>query len=203
MSAQASRPRVTVFISGRGSDLQALIDASQRGKLTADIVLVVSNNPDAAGLERAHKAGIRTWVYDRAAYPDAGAASAALCDALRNAATDYIALAGYLKLLPRSVIAAYPKRIVNIHPALLPKYGGKGMFGRHVHEAVLASGDVESGATVHLVDEQYDNGRILEQARVPVLPGDTPDRLAARVLEVEHQLYPKVLQKLIEGAYSL
>lgn len=203
MSSSEKRPRVAVFISGHGSDLQALIDASQCGDLTADIVLVVSNNPDAYGLQRARAAGMCTWVHDRASYADAATASSALCDTLRNAAIDYIALAGYLKLLPKAVIVAYPRRIVNIHPALLPRYGGKGMYGRFVHEAVLASGDKESGASVHLVDEQYDHGRILEQLRVPVLPGDTPETLAARVLKAEHQLYPKALQKLIQGDYAI
>ena len=102
-------------------------------------------------------------------------------------------LAGYLKLVPPAVIARYRDRIVNMHPALLPAFGGRGMYGHHVHEAVLASGARESGATVHLVDEEYDRGAILAQGRVPVLPGDTPDRLAARVLEVEHRLLPAVV----------
>ena len=116
---------------------------------------------------------------------------------------DYIALAGYLKLLPPAVVAAYQRRIVNIHPALLPKYGGKGMYGHYVHEAVIAAGDKESGVTIHVVDEIYDNGQILEQAKVPVLPDDTPETLAARVLEQEHKLYPRALNKLIKGRYRL
>ena len=111
-------------------------------------------------------------------------------------------MAGYLKLLPAEVVRAYRGRITNIHPALLPRYGGKGMYGHHVHEAVLAAGETETGPTVHLVDEVYDNGRILEQAKVPVRPDDTPDSLAARVLEQEHRLYPRVLSKLIRGEYE-
>jgi len=121
---------------------------------------------------------------------------------LKERHIDEIALAGYLKLLPLEVVRAYRGRITNIHPALLPKYGGKGMYGHHVHEAVIAAGDRESGPTVHLVDEIYDNGRILGQARVPVLADDTPDTLAARVLTEEHKLYPKILQKLIQGEYK-
>jgi phosphoribosylglycinamide formyltransferase-1 len=108
-----------------------------------------------------------------------------------------------MSLLPNKVVQTYRNRIVNIHNALLPKHGGKGMFGHHVHEAVLAAGDAESGPTVHLVDEIYDNGRILEQIKVSVQPDDTPDTLAARVLKEEHRLYPRVLQKLIKGEYNL
>ena len=119
--------------------------------------------------------------------------------ARRDHRVDLLVLAGYLKLVPAAVIARYRHRIVNVHPALLPAFGGPGMYGRRVHEAVLASGARESGATVHLVDEVYDRGAILAQRRVPVLPGDTPDRLAARVLEVEHRLLPAVVLAAAAG----
>ena len=128
---------------------------------------------------------------------------AKLLRVLQEREIDYIALAGYLQLLPGSVVKAYHNRIVNIHPAPLPKYGGKGMYGHHVHEAVVAAGDTVSGPTVHLVDEIYDHGKILEHSPVEVLPDDTPETLAARVLIQEHKLYPRVLQKLIKGEYSL
>ncbi len=197
-----SKARIAVFISGGGSNLQSLIDASRTGRLYGDVVLVVSNNGDAYGLQRALKAGIDTFVYKVKNYASKEDAHADLMAILENYRVDFIALAGYLKLLPPPVIKKFRNRITNIHPALLPRYGGKGMYGHHVHEAVIAAGDAESGATVHLVDEIYDNGRILEQKKVPVRPDDTPDSLAARVLEVEHEIYPLALDKLIRGKYA-
>jgi phosphoribosylglycinamide formyltransferase-1 len=195
--------RIAVFISGGGSNLQALIDGSKAGILSAKIVWVVSSSIKAYGLTRAKNEGIEAFVFKQKKYPSPEAAADDLLNKLQERKIDYIALAGYLRLLPLNVVAAYSKRIVNIHPALLPKYGGKGMYGHHVHEAVLASGDKESGVTVHLVDEIYDHGKILDQARVPVLPDDTPDSLAARVLEQEHRLYPRALNKLICGEYEV
>lgn len=194
--------KLAVFISGGGSNLQSLIDASAKGDLSADIVLVVSSSSKAFGLERARKAGIDTFVYLPKRYESVVAAQAALLAELLKHRVDYIALAGYLKLIPGEIIRAFPGRMTNIHPGLLPKYGGKGMYGHYVHEAVLASGDKESGPTVHLVDEIYDHGRILAQRKVPVMPDDTPETLAARVLEQEHLLYPVVLEKLIRGDYD-
>ncbi len=142
---------------------------------------------DAAALERAREQGIATAVL--ADHRDA----AEWLRHLEAARVDLVVLAGYLKLVPAAVIANYRGRIINIHPALLPEFGGEGMYGRRVHEAVLAAGRPVSGATVHLVDEAYDRGTILAQARVPVLPGDTPRTLGARVLDVEHQLLPAVV----------
>ncbi len=193
------KAKLAVFVSGGGSNLQALIGASETGKLSAEIVLVVSNNAKAYGLERARNAGIDTFVYNVKDYPNKEEAHSDLLEMLEEYGVEYIALAGYLKLLPEPLVKKYKGRITNIHPALLPKYGGKGMFGHHVHEAVLAAGDKESGATVHMVDEIYDNGRILKQGRVPVLPGDDADKLAARVLEVEHKIYAEALEELIKG----
>jgi phosphoribosylglycinamide formyltransferase-1 len=195
--------RIAVFISGGGSNLQALIDGSKAGILSAKIVWVVSSSIKAYGLTRAKNEGIEAFVFKQKKYPSPEAAADDLLNKLQERKIDYIALAGYLRLLPLNVVAAYSKRIVNIHPALLPKYGGKGMYGHHVHEAVLASGDKESGATVHLVDEIFDHGKILDQVRVPILPNDTPDSLAERVLEQEHKLYPRTLNKLISGEYEV
>ncbi len=194
--------RIAVFISGSGTGLQAFIDAAKAGILSGQIVWVVSSTEKAYGLKRAEKENIETFVFNKKNYPSYEVADRDLLDKLKERRIDYIALAGYLKLLPASVVKAYNRRIVNIHPALLPKYGGKGMYGYHVHEAVLAAGDKESGATVHLVDEIYDNGLILEQVKVPVFDTDTPETLAARVLEQEHKLYPRVLEKLIKGKYK-
>jgi len=201
MERQAAR--IAVFISGGGTNLQALIDGYKAGILSGKVVWVVSSSAKAYGLTRAENESIETFVFKPKKYPTPEAAAADLLSRLQERRIDYIALAGYLKLLPDNVVGVYHNRIVNIHPALLPKYGGKGMYGHHVHEAVLASGDKESGATVHLVDEIYDQGRILSQVRVPVLPDDTPDSLAERVLEQEHKLYPRVLNKLIRGEYEV
>jgi phosphoribosylglycinamide formyltransferase-1 len=201
MSSQ--KARVAVFISGKGSDLQALIDAAKAGSLAAEIALVVSSNPEAYGLTRAKVQRIDTFVFVKKSYPTPNEADKALMEHLKSHKVDYIALAGYLKMIPTVVLRAYPDRVVNIHPALLPKYGGKGMYGHFVHEAVIANGETESGPTVHLVDEIYDHGKILEQARVDVLPDDTPETLAARVLDKEHELYPVALNKLIKGEYRI
>ena len=203
MRLNETKPRIAVFISGGGSNLQSIIDATKCGILSAQVALVVSNKKKAYGLQRAANENIETLVFKHKKYSSPEEAGEALLVELRAHEIDYIALAGYLSLLPASVVRAYRNRIANIHPALLPKYGGKGMYGHYVHEAVLAAGDRESGLSVHIVDEIYDNGRILAQTRVSVLPDDTPDTLAARVLEQEHKLYPRVLQKLIKGEYDL
>jgi phosphoribosylglycinamide formyltransferase 1 len=178
--------RVGVCISGGGSNLEALVRALGPGA-PASVVLVLSNTPRASGLERARNLGIATRVLDD--FRD----GAEWLRHLEGARVDLVVLAGFLKLVPAAVITRYRGRIINIHPSLLPEFGGEGMYGRRVHEAVLAAGRPVSGATVHLVDEAYDRGPILAQARVPVLPDDTPERLGARILDVEHQLLPAVV----------
>jgi len=177
--------RLAVAISGRGTNLAALLAALPAGS-PAEVALALSDRA-AAGLELARQRGIPTLEL---ADPAEGRAWLAALSAHR---IDLIVLAGYLKLVPDAVIDRYRGSIINIHPALLPAFGGPGMYGRRVHEAVLASGSTVSGATVHLVDEVYDRGAVLAQARVPVLTGDTPDTLAARVLDAEHRLLPAVV----------
>lgn len=172
------------------------------GELDGEVVWVVSSTKKAYGLERAAQAGIESFVLRPKKFPTIEEADDYLLAQLQERRIDYIALAGYLRLIPENVVRAFPYRILNTHPALLPKYGGQGMYGHFVHEAVLASGDKESGPSIHLVDEIYDNGPVLEQTRVPVLEGDTPDALAARVLKEEHKLYPIVIDKLIKGKYE-
>jgi formyltetrahydrofolate-dependent phosphoribosylglycinamide formyltransferase len=184
-----SRVRIAVLASGHGSNLQALLDAFSDREASAEVVLVASNRADAGALERARRAGVATAVMSRD-----GQDADELIALLRAHQVDLVVLAGYLKQVPDAVIAACRDRILNIHPALLPMFGGPGMYGRRVHEAVLASGVRVSGATVHLVDEQYDHGRILAQWPVPVHEGDTPETLAARVLEVEHRLLPAAVR---------
>jgi formyltetrahydrofolate-dependent phosphoribosylglycinamide formyltransferase len=178
--------RIAVAISGRGSNLEALLRALGPGA-PAEVVLVVSDRVGAAGLRLARARGIAAVVLADPGDPHEW------LRLLSQHRADLVVLAGYLKLVPAPVIEPYRGRIMNIHPGLLPTFGGKGMYGHHVHEAVLASGARESGATVHLVDDVYDRGPILAQARVPVLPGDTAERLAARVLEAEHQLLPEAV----------
>jgi formyltetrahydrofolate-dependent phosphoribosylglycinamide formyltransferase len=178
--------QIAVAISGRGSNLEALHRALE-GSALARIAVVLSDRADAGGLERAREWGVATEVL---ANPSDGTGWLTI---LRRYEIALVVLAGYVRLVPANVIAAYRGRIVNVHPALLPAFGGKGMYGRRVHEAVLASGARESGATVHLVDEDYDHGAALAQARVPVLPGDTPEILAQRILQLEHRLLPAVV----------
>ena len=176
--------RVAVLASGGGTNLQALID-TLGPDAPARVVRVVTNRADAGALERARQAGVPTTVLRDPA--DAAELLVALADA------DLVVLAGYLRLVPQAAVARFRHRLINIHPALLPAFGGPGMYGRRVHEAVLASGAAVSGATVHYVDEQYDRGPIIAQRRVPVRPDDTPDTLAARVLAAEHELLPEVV----------
>ena len=178
--------RVAVAVSGRGSNLEALFERLGNGD-DARVVLVISDRAEAPALDRARERGVAAM-----ALQDWRSAEEWLA-ALTAESVDLLVLAGYLKLVPAEVIARYRGRIINVHPALLPAFGGKGMYGIRVHEAVLQSGAAESGCTVHLVDEEYDRGMILVQARVPVLPGDTAQLLASRVLEQEHRLLPAVV----------
>lgn len=178
--------RVGVLASGGGTNLQALLDAC-RGDAPARVAVVISNTAKAGALNRAQTAGVETALLDD---PGDGAALVALLDRHQ---VDLVVLAGYLKLVPLDVVTAYDNRMINIHPALLPAFGGQGMYGRRVHEAVLASGATVSGCTVHLVNAEYDRGQIVAQWPVPVAPDDTAESLAARVLEVEHQLLPAVV----------
>jgi phosphoribosylglycinamide formyltransferase 1 len=179
--------RVAVLVSGGGTNLQALLDALHDSPL-ARVARVISNQPDAGALQRARRAGVPTTVLRHSG--DAAELLAALGDA------QLVVLAGYLKLVPRAVVSHFRGRMINIHPALLPDFGGAGMYGHRVHAAVLASGATESGATVHFVDEEFDRGAIIAQERVPVKQGDSAETLAARVLDAEHRLLPKVVLDL-------
>lgn len=186
--------RIAVLASGGGTNLQALIDHF-RDSPVAEIGLVISDRSDAGALERAREAGIAAHHIPVRSRPIA-AVTADTIDALEAARIDLVALAGYLRLIHADVIRRFSHRILNIHPALLPAFGGKGMYGGRVHEAVLEAGCRVSGATVHLVSERYDEGRIIGQWPVPVLEGDTVDTLAERVLRVEHALYPAAVEWL-------
>jgi formyltetrahydrofolate-dependent phosphoribosylglycinamide formyltransferase len=178
--------RVAVLASGSGSNLQALMN-TLRGEAPARVALVLSNRPGAGALGRAAAAGVPGLVLEDPAD------GRELIGRLAQHEIGLVVLAGYLKLVPPPAVAAYAGRMINIHPALLPSFGGAGMYGLRVHEAVLASGATVTGATVHLVSSEYDRGRIVAQWPVPVLAGDTAARLAERVLAVEHQLLPAVV----------
>ena len=189
--------------SGSGTNMQAIVDACRDGRLPAEPVAVVGNNSRSQALERARRQGIPAFHLSSRTHPDPDTLDAAIASVLGRSGADLVCLAGYMKLLGPRTLRAFEGRVLNIHPALLPRYGGRGFYGRAVHEAVLASGDTESGATVHLVDELYDHGPVLARARVPVLPGDTPDSLAARVLEQEHLLYTETLRRIAAGEINL
>ncbi|MGD2045099.1 MAG: phosphoribosylglycinamide formyltransferase [Gemmatimonadota bacterium] len=191
------RLRAAVFASGGGTNFQALLD-HQRPDGSWEIVLLLTDRPGVGALARAEEAGVPTAVVPTRGrdLDDVGRQMLVL---LEEHAVDVILLAGYLKLVPPAVVTRYPGRILNIHPALLPAFGGKGMYGMNVHRAVIEAGEKESGATVHFVDEEYDRGAILGQRRVTVEPGDTPEDLAARVLAVEHRLYPDAVDHLCDA----
>ena len=192
--------RIAAFASGRGSNLASILAHVDDGSLRdAEVRLVISNNSDSGALELARQRGIRAHHISSRTHPDPEAFARTLLAALDEERIELIVLAGYMKKLPPAVVRRYPRRILNIHPALLPRHGGQGMYGLRVHESVLRSGDKESGVTVHFVDEDYDHGPVAAQARVPVLPGDTPGDLARRVLEAEHDLYWRVVDDMAHG----
>ncbi len=192
--------RIAVLVSGhsRGSNMQAIIDACQRGEIDGQVVLVIGTRREAPALQRAAEAGIATRVISPRDITEDEYARR-LLKALEEARVDLVCLAGYMRLLPLPVVQAYAGRVMNIHPALLPLFGGKGMYGEHVHRAVLESGMKVSGCTVHFVDENYDTGPIIVQRCVPVAEDDTWETLAARVLVQEHQAYVQAVKLFAEG----
>jgi len=192
--------RIAVFGSGRGSNFNAIENEIRNGHLPhVRIVVVISNNSEAGILDLARKDNIPAMHLSSRQFPDEDAYVQSLLGALQEKEVNFIVLAGYMKRLHPRIIGAFRNRIINIHPALLPKFGGPGMYGEHVHRAVLASGDRESGATVHVVDEEYDRGPIVLQRVVPVFPSDTVELLSARVLKIEHELYPEAIRLFAEG----
>jgi phosphoribosylglycinamide formyltransferase-1 len=190
-----SRKRVAILISGRGSNMVALIEAARTDDYPAEIALVVSNVSDAAGLVRARDAGIATEIIDHKPYgKDRDAFDRKLDATLQVYRTDIVCLAGFMRVLTPWFVRRWNGRLINIHPSLLPAFKGL-----HTHERAIAAGAKEHGATVHFVVPELDSGPIIEQASVPVLPADTSDSLAARVLEAEHRIYPLALRRVAEG----
>lgn len=197
------RWRLGFLASHRGSNLQAILDACRRGRIAADPVVVISNNRDAEALARAAAAGVPALHLGASVIPDECELDSAIAGALRGHGVDLVVLAGYMKRIGPRTLAAFPRRIVNIHPGLLPHYGGQGMYGMRVHAAVVAAGEKETGITVHLVDGEYDHGPTLAECRVAVLPGETAEALAARLLPMEHELYVETLARVVSGELPL
>lgn len=195
--------KLGLLASHRGSGVQAVVEACASGRLAAVLSVVISNNADAEVLTRARRHGIPSCHLSGATHPDPARLDGAILDALVSHDVELVVLAGYLKKLGPQTLRHFAGRVLNIHPALLPKFGGQGMYGRRVHEAVLAAGERETGVTIHLADDEYDHGRIVAQCRVPVLPGDTVDSLAGRVLELEHTFLVETLAAIVSGAVKL
>lgn len=194
--------KIGVLASGNGSNLQAIINACESGVISgAKVVIVLSNHRDAYCLERARKHNIEGIFVDPKEYENTEKYSQKLSELLKEKQVELVCLAGYLLKLGNSLIKQFENKIINIHPALLPKFGGKGMYGHHVHEAVLAAGEKESGCTVHFVNEIYDSGRIILQKKVPVYDNDTPDTLAKRILEQEHKAFPEAIKIVINNQF--
>ncbi len=191
------------FASHNGSDMQAVIDACQSGTLRATPCVVVSNNSASKALERARQENIPAYHLSSKTHPDPADLDRAALEILVRHQTGLIILAGYMKKLGPQTLSAYRGRVLNIHPALLPHYGGPGMYGPAVHAAVLAAGEKETGVTIHQVDETYDHGQIIAQCRIPVEPQDTPERLAERVLAQEHVFLVETLRRILNGELAL
>jgi phosphoribosylglycinamide formyltransferase-1 len=190
--------RLAVLISGRGSNLQSIIDAIARGELDATIAIVVSNRADAGGLLRARDAGIETLVLGTRDYTSRDAYDQALADALHARGVGLVCLAGFMRLVGAPLLRAFPDRVLNIHPSLLPAFPGLEAQRQAIDHGVRVS-----GATVHLVTAELDGGPIILQASVPVLDGDTPDTLAARILIQEHRIYPEAIRMVLDGKWKL
>ena len=190
---------IAVFASGGGSDLQAIIDACKSGRLNAAVCAVISNNSSSMALQRARNEGIPAFHFSSKLIVDPTELEKRILDTLLERETDLVFLAGYLKKMGPAVLRTYENRIYNIHPSLLPKYGGEGMYGINVHRAVLEAGETETGITIHRVSAEYDTGEIVAQEKVPVLDGDTPETLAARVLAQEHVFIVEALSGILEG----
>ena len=195
--------RIGVLASHEGTTLQSIIDGCAQARINGRVVAVISNNSGSGALRRAAAAGIETFHLSSITHSSADSLDTAICGALQRARAEVVFLAGYMKRLGPRTLAAFPARILNTHPALLPKFGGQGMFGDRVFEAVLADGESESGASVHLVDAEYDAGAVVRQERIRVLPGDTVESLKARVQACEREVVVKTLAAIAGGELVL
>jgi phosphoribosylglycinamide formyltransferase-1 len=193
--------RLVILVSGVGSNMQSIKNSTENGVLKglAQIVLIISNNPNAFALEIAKNENIKAICIERKSFEDEKSFNVAVLKELQNVKADIVCLAGYMRMIGKEIIDVYRGRMLNIHPALLPKFGGKGMYGHHVHEAVVKAGEKKSGVTVHFVEGEYDIGEISMQREVEVFNVDTPQDVAKKVLAVEHRIYPEAIKKIIEN----
>ena len=191
--------KIAVFVSGGGSNFIAIHRQIIQGNILGKIVMVFSNNPNCGAIKFAEENSIPIFIINAARYPNAHTRDEFLLETCLKAEIDLICLAGFMKMLPQNIVKQYECRILNIHPGLLPEFGGKGFYGTRVHEAVINTGKRESGATVHFVDEIYDHGPIILQKKVEVMETDTPESLAERVLKLEHELFPEVVKAFCEN----
>ena len=202
-SEHVSPFRLGILASHAGTNFQSILDRCLTGEIPAKVGVVVSNNSRSGALERAQKCGIPISHLSSATHPVPEALDEALTETLLRHHVDLVVLAGYMKKLGPVLLRKYKGRVINVHPSLLPAFGGQGMFGKRVHEAVLKSGCAVTGVTIHVVDGEYDHGPVIAQAVVPVLNGDTPEKLAQRVLEMEHRLYPNVVRLLAQNRIAI
>ena len=184
--------RLAIFASGSGSNAQQIVSYFADSQAIS-VNLFLSNNPQAGVIERGRKLGIPTLIFDKKTFTQTDR----IVDLLQNQHIDYVILAGFLWLIPANLVKAFPNKIINIHPALLPKFGGKGMWGHFVHEAVVAAKEPESGITIHFVNENYDEGKVIFQAKCTILPTDSPQEVADKVLLLEHKYFPEIIEKVI------
>lgn len=189
-----NKKNIALFASGSGTNAEKIIRYFKTSDI-ASVKLILSNKPDAMVLKRAEKFNIESFVFNRKMFYE----EETVLEILKKHNTDLIVLAGFLWLVPGYLIREYPGRILNIHPALLPKFGGKGMYGKYVHQAVISSGDKESGITIHYVNEKYDEGNIIFQARCKVSADDTPESLAEKIHDLEYKYYPEIIDKIIRS----
>jgi phosphoribosylglycinamide formyltransferase-1 len=192
MTESRSKARLVILISGRGSNMRSIVEAANQGQLDVDIAVVISNRPDAAGLEYAQQAGIDARVIDHKLYDSRESFDAAMAEVIDSYQPDFVILAGFMRILTADFVEHFAGRLINIHPSLLPKFKGL-----HTHQRAIEAGETEHGASVHFVTAELDDGPVILQAKVPVLADDDADTLAARVLEQEHLLYPAAIQKLV------
>lgn len=198
----AEELKIAVFASGKGSNLKAILDAiKERRLINTAVVCVISNKKDAGALEIAKFNSIPAYYINQSNYSNSDDFDAAIIEVLIRHSVNFIVLAGYLKLLSPRIVRQYKDRILNIHPALLPKFGGKGMYGLNVHRAVIECGEKISGATVHLVDEEYDHGPIVLQESIELDPDETPESLQKKIQEIEHRIYPEAIKLFVEGKF--
>ncbi len=191
--------RLGVLASHDGTNFQSILDRCLTGEIPAQVGVVISNNSRSGAIRRAHQSGINSCHLSGETHPNKEALDKAMTHVLCDHRVDLVVLAGYMKKLGQCLLETFKGRVINIHPSLLPAFGGKGMYGKRVHQAVLDHGCAITGVTVHMVDGEYDHGRVIAQEIVPVLTGDTADTLARRVLQMEHRLYPSVVRRLAQG----